>query len=541
MAGDTLYQAVAPFPERFNLCSYYLDRNLEEGRADKVALIQGQETRTYGQLAERVRQLTAALRAAGVRPEDRVLIALPDGFAFAEAFFACLRAGGVFCMVNPLLKADSLAYYLEYTKARVVVTHVDVLPELGDAARASRFCETVLVTGGDAGDFTAYEQAVAAHAPDDPLSFVEPTGPDDLAGWLFTSGSTGHPKACVHTHADFAWNTETYALKVVGYGESDRCLSVPKLFFGYATGTNLMFPFRVGASAILFPGRSTADELYDQIQAHRPTLLTSVPTMINNMLRSPRCEGADLSSLRVCLSAGEALPAKLYEEWKERTGVEILDGIGSAEMFHIYISNYPGDVKLGSLGKIVPGYEAQIVDEEGQGVPVGEPGRLRVRGGSTALCYWADKPKSRETFQGEWCTSADLFRMDQDGYYYYEGRCDDLLKVSGIWTSPLEIENALLAHDAVREVCVVGCVDEGDLVKPLAFCVLNEGHAGTDELAGELKSWLKTRLAPHKYPRWFVWRTELPRNDRGKVARKVLKEECAAGLPAAASRMEGAR
>ena len=247
--------------------------------------------------------------------------------------------------------------------------------------------------------------------------------------------------------------------------------------------------------------------------------------MINNMLRSPRMGEVDLSSLRVCLSAGEALPPKLYAEWKERTGVEILDGIGSAEMFHIYISNRLDDVKLGSLGKIVPGYEARIVGPDGAEVPDGEPGRLRIRGGSTALCYWADKSKSCETFQGEWCTSADVFRRDADGYYYYEGRDDDLLKVSGIFVSPLEIENALLDHPAVREICVLGCEDEERLVKPYAFVGLAEGFEGTDALAAELKAWVKGRLAPHKYPRWFEWRSSLPRNDRGKVARKELKAE----------------
>jgi benzoate-CoA ligase len=386
----------------------------------------------------------------------------------------------------------------------------------------------VLVVGGDAGGFTPYEQALAAEKDGSPTTEIEPTGPDDLAGWLFTSGSTGRPKGCVHTHADFAWNTETYARRIVQYAEGDRCLSVPKLFFGYATGTNLMFPFRAGGSAILFAGRSTADELFDQIAAHRPTLLTSVPTMINAMLRSPRMAEADLGSLRVCLSAGEALPPRLYSEWKERTGVEILDGIGSAEMFHIYISNRLDDVKPGSLGKVVPGYEAEVVNDDLEPVPIGEPGLLRVRGGSTALCYWADKAKSRQAFQGEWCTSADLFRVDAQGYYTYEGRADDLLKVSGIFTSPLEIENALLEHPAVAEVCVVGHEDEEQLTKPYAFVVLAEGHAGSDALAAELKAWIKGKLAPHKYPRWFDWRPALPKNDRGKVARKVLKEELAA-------------
>ena len=519
-----LYSAVAPFPERFNLCTYYLDRNLDEGRADEVALVVGAERRTYAEIAARTRRLAAALRRAGVRPEERVLLVVPDRFEFAESFFAILRAGGVFAMVNPLLKCEEYAYYLAYSKARVAIVHTDVLAEFAPAAKEARLLEHVFVVGGDAGGFTSYEQALAGERADSTAAECEPTGPDDLAGWLFTSGSTGKPKACVHTHADFAWNTETYALGIVRYAESDRCLSVPKLFFGYATGTNLMFPFRVGASSILFEGRSTADELFDQIAAHRPTLLTSVPTMINAMLRSPRMETADLASLRVCLSAGEALPPKLYQEWKQRTGVEILDGIGSAEMFHIYVSNRFGDVKEASLGKIVPGYEAAIVGEDGREVPVGEPGLLRVRGGSTALCYWADKAKSRATFQGEWCTSADLFRRDAEGYFYYEGRADDLLKVSGIFTSPLEIENALLEHPAVAEVCVCGCDDEEGLTKPFAFVVLKDGRRGGEALALELKAWIKGRLAPHKYPRWFEWRESLPKNDRGKVARKDLRD-----------------
>ena len=523
MSASDLYAAVAPFPRPFNLCEYFLDHNLAAGRGDKVALISGEERRTYSELVERSRRVAASLRRAGVRPEERVLIVLPDRFEFAETWFGVLRAGAVFAMVNPLMKREQFEYYLEYTKARVVVTDSSVLAELAPAAAAGRFCEQVLVVGGDAGEFTSYEQALAAEDPASDLAATEPTGPDDLAGWLFTSGSTGHPKACVHTHADFAYSTETYALQVAGYREEDVCLSVPKLFFGYATGTNLMFPFRVGATAVLFEGRATSDELLDQIERHRPTFLTCVPTMFNNLLRSERIGDTDLSSLRVSLSAGEALPARLYEEWKARTGVEILDGIGSAEMFHIYISNYPGDVKLGSLGRIVPGYEAEIIGADDRPVPEGEPGRLRVRGGSTALCYWGDKAKSRETYQGEWCTSADIFRRDAEGYYYYEGRSDDLLKVSGIWCSPLEIENALLDHAAVAEICVVGQEDSEGLVKPYAFVVLAEGWAGDDATAAALKAHCKQRLAPYKYPRGFEWRDALPKNDRGKISRKDLK------------------
>ena len=514
-------------PERFNLCTYFLDSNIEAGRRAKVAVRVGDVERNYGEILDRVKQLTHVLRADGLRPEERVLIVLPDGFEFVEAWFATLRAGAVFAMVNPLLRRADFAYYLEYTKATAVFTCDGVLPEIADAIRESRHCRRAYVVGSaPEGDdrFSHHEGAVARGDADHPLAAVAPTGPDDLAGWLFTSGSTGEPKACVHVHRDFAYSTETYALEVAGYREDDVCLSVPKLFFGYATGTNLMFPFRVGATVVLFEGRATADEILDQIEAHRPTFLTGVPTLFNNVLRSPRSETADLGSLRVALSAGEALPPNLYSAWKDRTGVEILDGIGSAEMFHIYISARMGEVVPGALGQLVPGYEAEIIDPDGR--PVDEPdvpGRLRIGGGSTALWYHGDKDKSNATFQGAWCTTADVFRRDAEGVFWYVGRGDDLLKVSGIWVSPLEIENVLQSHEAVHECCVVGREDDAGLVKAHAIVVCAEGHEGCDEVADSLKAHVKSRLAPHKYPRSFEWRTDpLPRNDRGKVARKLL-------------------
>jgi benzoate-CoA ligase len=510
--------------ERFNLATYFLDRHADSGSA-RVALRMGDELRTYGRLIERSRRLAAALRRAQVRPEERVLIVLSDGFEFAETWFGILRAGAVFAMVNPLLPAQDFEYYLRYTKARVAVVDHSVAQALLNLRERVPTLQQVWVVGPHEGTGLPYEQVLGAEDPGSALAENEATGPDDLAGWLFTSGSTGKPKACVHRQLDFAYNTETYARQVVGYGPDDICLGVPKLFFGYATGTNLMFPLRFGGSAVLFPGRSTPDELFDQILRHKPTVLTSVPTMIGQMLRSPRLEAVDWSGLRAVLSAGEALPEELYREWKRRTGSEILDGIGSAEMFHIYISNRLGDVRPGSLGRLVPGYDARIVDAEGRPLPTGEPGRLQVRGGSTALCYWADRQKSVETFQGEWCTSADIFRTDAAGYFYYEGRTDDLIKVSGIWISPLEIENALLRHPAVAEVCVVPEEDRDRLVKPLAFVVLNPGFVGGEALAEILKQHLKGLLAPHKYPRRFEWRPSLPKNDRGKVARKELVAE----------------
>lgn len=513
-------------PEAFNLCDYYLDHNLEAGRGDKCAVIDEAGEWTYAQVADQVRRLAVVLRDQGVRAEDRILIVLPDALPFVTAFFGTLRVGGVFAMVNPLLKAKDYAGYLQYTKARVVITHQRVMAEMAEAAAKVGFQGRFLVVDGDgAGDTMNFAEALACADPNSPAADMEPTGPDDLAGWLFTSGSTGRPKACVHMHRDFAYSTETYALQVVGYREDDICVGVPKLFFGYATGTNLMFPFRVGATCVLFEGRSTADMLLDQIEKHKPTVMTGVPTLLNNMLRSDRVDGMDLSCLRLCLSAGEALPEQVYTAWKERTGVEVLDGIGSAEMFHIYISNSPGDVKLGSLGRLVPGYWAEILGPDGEVLEAGKSGCLRIYGGSTAMCYWANKQSSQETFQAEACTTADIFREDEDGYFYYEGRADDLLKVSGIWVSPLEIENCLLSHAGVAQVCIVGKDDDNGMVKPFAFVVPSEGRTGDEALSGELKAHIKERLAPYKYPRWFEWRDDLPKNDRGKVARAQLRTE----------------
>ncbi|MFT5198728.1 MAG: benzoate-CoA ligase family protein [Planctomycetota bacterium] len=513
-------------PEVFNLCEYYLDHNLAAGRADKCAVVDEAGSWTYGQVHEQVRRMAVVLRDMGVRAEDRVLIVLPDALPFVTAFFGTLRVGGVFAMVNPLLKAADYAGYLQYTKARVVITHQSVMGEMAQAASEVGFPGSFLVVDGDGSSgYTNFAEALAGANPDSPAAAMEPTGPDDLAGWLFTSGSTGRPKACVHMHRDFAYSTETYAMQVVGYREDDVCVGVPKLFFGYATGTNLMFPFRVGATCVLFEGRSTADMLLDQIEAHKPTVMTGVPTLLNNMLRSDRVDSVDLSSLRLCLSAGEALPEQVYTAWKERTGVEVLDGIGSAEMFHIYISNRPGDVRLGSLGRLVPGYWAEILGADGEVLGKGKSGRLRIYGGSTAMCYWANKPSSQETFQAEACTTADIFREDEEGYFYYEGRSDDLLKVSGIWVSPLEIENCLLSHECVAQVCVVGKEDSSGMVKPFAFIVPSAGQTGCDELAEKLKAHIKERLAPYKYPRWFEWRDDLPKNDRGKVARATLRSE----------------
>ncbi|MEW6126238.1 MAG: benzoate-CoA ligase family protein [Acidobacteriota bacterium] len=521
------------FPEPFNIATYYLDHNISEGRGDKVAVYYRDEQYTYSDVQQMANACGNALRSFGVEIEDRVLLVLPDSIEFVAAWFATAKIGAVISMVNTILPTSDYEYYLEYTRAKVAVVHKDVMERFTPAVAHSRFLRHILVvdtevTGkieGIAGycDIHPFEQTIAEHSSE---LATAPTTRDDLAIWLFTSGSTGQPKAAVHLQHDMPYNTECYAKRVLGINESDITLSVPKLFFGYATGTNLLFPFAVGGATALFAERSTAEAMFAMIEKYRPTILTSVPTMINAMLQhqANSAKRYDLSSLRFCLSAGEALPPELYLRWIETFGVEILDGIGSAEMFHIYITNRPGDVKLGSLGRIVEGYTAQIVDAEGREVPTGEMGTLRIKGDSAALCYWNAHDKSKETFAGDWCTTGDQFRVDEQGYYWYAGRTDEMLKVSGMFASPTEIENCLLEHPAVAEVAVIGAMDEQGLIKPKAFIVVAEGHAANAELETDLKDMVKSRLAPYKYPRWIEFVADLPKNDRGKIDRKALKQ-----------------
>ncbi len=523
-------EAVPEFPERFNLAHFLLDARIEEGRGGRTAIRCGRESFTYADVQRLANRAANALRELGVEPEDRVLHVLPDLPEFAAAWFGTLKAGAVFAMVNPLVPAEDFAYYLDYSRAKVAAVHASAWGEFSKALPGARHLRAARVVGPEASSCRAPAGSRARAIPWEEATGRageafenEPTGRDDLAGWLFTSGSTGRPKAAVHHHRDFAFNVETYARRILGMRESDVTVAVPKLFFGYATGTNLMFPFAVGASACLFPERSTPEALFEQIDARRPTVLTSVPTMINAMVAHPEAARHDLSCLRVCISAGEALPPELYLRWKETFGVEILDGIGSAEMFHIYVSNRFGEVRPGSLGRVVPGYETRLVGPDGSDVPDGELGTLWVRGGSTALCYWNDRDKSRSTFRGDWAVSGDLFRRDLEGFHYYGGRADDLLKVGGTFVAPIEVEDCLLRHPAVLECAVVGWTDEAGLVKPKAFVVLRPGQSASEALARDLQEFVKGRLAPHKYPRKIEFADSLPRNDRGKVDRKRLR------------------
>jgi benzoate-CoA ligase len=514
------------FPERFNMADYFLYHNLEEGRENKVCLYFEDRKWTYGETAKLSNQTGNALRELGADIEDRVLLVLPDCPEFVWTWFGAARIGAVITMVNPLLPAADYEYYLDYTRARVAIVHESLMKTFAEAAAKARYLRSILVVGDglDIPDAQSVPwarfneivtQSPAECSPAD-------TRRDDIAIWLFTSGSTGHPKGAVHLQHDLPFNTEVFAKATMDVREDDLTVSVPKLFFGYATGTNLLFPFAVGGATALFEERSTAEKIFEVVKRYRPTILTTVPTMINSMLNVPNASADDLSSLRFCYSAGEALPKELYERWMNKFGIDICDGIGSAEMFHIYITNRPGDIKPGSLGRIVDGYEAKIVDAEGTEVETGEMGTLRIKGDSAALCYWNAHEKSKETFAGDWCMTGDQFHVDEDGYYWYHGRTDDMLKVSGVYVAPAEIENCLLQYEAVLECAVVGHESEG-LVKPKAFVVVREGYEAGDQLAEAIKQFVKDRIAMYKYPRWVEFVSSLPKNDRGKIDRKKLK------------------
>ncbi|MBE7454855.1 MAG: benzoate-CoA ligase family protein [Kofleriaceae bacterium] len=551
------------FPDDLSLADYWLYDRVAEGRGGHVAIRLGDRAWTYAQVAQRSHALARALQGFGLEPGDRVYIVLPDLPPFAWAIFATLTAGGVVTMGNPVAPAADLARVVEYVGARVLVTTPAVadaiVPHLG---RGSRLIQILLVPdagidddpevtveagpvlGGSGRSWTSLDRAIHRG---EPSARARPrTHRDDGAIWLFTSGSTGAPKAAMHCHRDFAFNTEVYAKATMGYRADDVTVSVPRLFFGYATGTNLWFPFAVGATVCLFPERPTPESLAAAIARYRPTIVTNVPTMLAKLLdhddelRARGQAGLDLSCVRFHLSAGEALPPALLERFLARFGGAVFDGIGSAEMFHIYCTNRPGDVVPGSLGRAVPGYELAILPEEASGagaapVPTGEIGVLWVKGDSVAQGYHQDRDKSWRTFHGHWCRTGDLFRIDESGYLWFSGRADELLKVGGVFVAPLEVEDCLGAHPAVSGAAVIGALDQG-LTKPKAIVALRPEArpvlaepAARAALAAELQAHVRARLSKHKYPRWVVLVDELPRNDRGKVDKKLLAAREAAG------------
>lgn len=528
-------------PERFNLYDYLLGDRIREGRGARTALAVGESRISYQEVARASVRWSRYLGDRGVRPGERVLIALPDGSEYVAALFGILHLGGVVVMVNPHLKADEVAFMYTYTGARAALVPDPVPPAFAEARGAVLRDEPGLrppdlIRVGS----PEVAEGLGGGVPDGPLP-PYPSHRDDAAVWLFSGGTTGRPKGVVQSHRSFANTTELFGKGVLGIGPDDVTLSVPKLYFGYATGANLFFPFSVGAAACLFPERCTAPVLAERIRAHRPTLLINVPTMVNHLLALAEGgtsgsggEEVDLSSLRLSTSAGEALPPELHRRWDERFGVPLLDGLGTAEMWHIFISNRPDDIRPGTLGRVVPGFEVRVRDEEGRDLPRGEVGYLWVRGDSLAQGYWRNADKTRAAFRGEWYVSGDMISMDDEGYVTYCGRGDDMLKVSGKWLSPAELEGCLAAHPAIQEVAVVGVPTPEGLTKPEAFVIPADPEVAADEgadraqaLAAELQAWARERLQPYKYPRAVHFMTDFPRTHLGKVDRNALGRSAA--------------
>ena len=508
-------------PRQFNFARHILDLNA--GRAGKAAYIDDHHTLTYGELDLRVRRFAAGLLAQGIQPEQRVLLVMQDTVELPVALLGALFAGVIPVPVNTLLHAADYAYMIDHSRARMVIASAALLPCVREAlALATR--RPALVVAGDATEagLTRFS-ALLDGEPLAPDAHFDSCG-DDFAFWLYSSGSTGRPKGAVHSHANLYWTAELYGKPILGMLESDIVFSAAKLFFAYGLGNALTFPLSVGATVVLMAERPTPQAVFARLATHRPTVFAGVPTLYVAMLASQDLPPREQLALRVCASAGEALPRPVGEAFRGHFGCDILDGLGSTEMLHIFVSNRAGDVHYGSSGLAVPGYDIELRDDDGHPVPLGEIGDLYVRGPSAAMLYWANREKSRATFQGEWLKSGDKYSIDAGGYLTYAGRSDDMLKVSGQYVSPIEVEAALSAHPAVLECAVVGRSDADGLTKTAAYIVLVQGREAGDLLADELKAFVKERLAPHKYPRELVFLADLPKTATGKIQRFRLRD-----------------
>lgn len=494
------------WPEHLNAYQFFLGDRLAEGLGDRTALRLDDGDVAYSSVDRLVAGFERALAEAGVEREDRVLIVMPDGPGFVAALFATMRMGAVGVMLNPGLTADDMGALVDKSQAAAAVLNRDFIAHFESAP--SEWSPVIVDP--------------AAVTPEDHFRDPAPTRPDDPAIWLFSGGTTGVPKAVPQTHKSLVNTTRCYGQGSLGLTADDITMSVPKLYFGYATGSNLLFPFSVGASCVLFEEHPTPEALFSRIERHRPTVLVNVPSAINQMLSHPGAEGRDLGSLRVATSAGEALPETLYHRWKDTFGVELLDGLGTAEMWHIFVTNTVGDVKPGTLGKVVPGFEIKACDDDGNEVPAGEVGRLWVRGESLGLGYFGEPERTEEAFRGEWFVGGDLVSIDADGYVTHRGRADDAIKVKGKWFRPQEVESTLLEHPAVEACAVVAVEDDVGLARPVAF-VVPSGDVSEQTLV----DWSLERLEPYKHPRRVYFVDELPQTHLGKVDRTALKRKAA--------------
>ena len=515
---------IQPPGEVFNFAQHLLAVNVP--RAAKAAFVDDLGTLSYGQLDERVRRMAAALRSLGIRREERVLVLMQDTNDWPVAFLGALYAGLVPVAVNTLLTADDYAYMLEHSRAQAALVSGALLPALNAAlTKSDHEIGKVIVSRAVAPlhpsevDFEAFLQAQA------PLQKAAATSPDDPGFWLYSSGSTGRPKGTVHSHANPYWTCELYGKAVLGLSEADVCFSAAKLFFAYGLGNGLTFPMSVGATTVLMAERPTPEATFKrwrgEVVGVKPTVFFGAPTGFAGMLASPALPARTDVALRMASSAGEALPADIGERFQRHYGVPIVDGIGSTEMLHIFLSNTPTQVRYGTTGWPVPGYDIELRAEDGGPVPDGDPGDLYIHGPSAAMMYWGNRAKTRETFQGGWTKSGDKYVKNADGTYTYSGRSDDMLKVSGIYVSPFEVEATLVQHPAVLEAAVIGVPDAEGLTKTKAFVVLKAGGSATD---AELKAFVKDKLAPYKYPRQIAFVAELPKTATGKIQRFKLRE-----------------
>jgi len=508
-------------PATFNFAEHLFALN--RGRAQKIAYVDDRGTLAYGQLEDRARRLAAALIAAGVKRDDRVLLLMLDSSDWPVSFLGCLYAGIVPVAVNTLLTTADYAYMLAHSGAKAALVSGALLPVLQDArGKGPSELQTLIVSQPTAALPNGAQDLEAAIAAHEPLPAPAATAPQDHAFWLYSSGSTGKPKGTVHTHGNPWWTAELYGKPVLALTENDVCFSAAKLYFAYGLGNGLTFPLSVGATVLLMAERPTPDATFKRWTGeHKPTVFFGAPTGFAGMLASPALPAREAVSLRMCSSAGEALPGEIAQRFKQHFGCEIIDGIGSTEMLHIFISNRPGDIRYGTTGKPVEGYVIELRGEDGQPVPTGEVGDLYIKGPSTAVMYWGNPEKSAETFREGWTKSGDKYSRDADGYYTYAGRSDDMLKVSGIYVSPFEVEATLMQHPSVLEAAVIGKEDADGLTKTKAYVVLKSGQSVTDE---ELKAFVKERLAPYKYPRFIEFVDELPKTATGKIQRFRLRE-----------------
>jgi len=515
---------IFPLPEQFNAASFFIDRHVSEGRSDKPAIECGERRISYRQLLESVNQVGNALKELLVRPEERVFLLLLDTPEFAASFFGAIKIAAVPVPVNTLLKPADYEFMLNDSRARVAIVSDSLVPALRSIPREKLFyLETIIVVGGaETAGALSFDRWIRDHST---RLDAARTGKDDAAFWLYSSGSTGRPKACVHLQHDMVVCAERYAKAILHATENDRFFSVAKLFFAYGLGNGLYFSLAVGGTSILLPEPPRPQSVFHVVERHCPTLFFSVPSNYAKLLaHSQDAEHIpDFSSVRHAISAGECLPAAIFHRFKERFGVEILDAIGSTEALHMFIANRPGAVKPGSSGTIIPGFEARIVDENNQPVGIGEMGDLIVKTDAACACYWNQHEKTKETISGHWLRTGDRYYQDADEYFWYAGRSDDMLKVSGTWVSPVEIENHLLEHPDVEEAAVVGRKDEDGLVKTVACIVLRDGKLGSPEVANGLQQFVLQHLPVFKRPHRIEFLRELPKTATGKLQRYKLR------------------